>query len=391
MKNICLYFQVHQPYRLHEISFFDLGYSKPYFNDELNKGILKKVADKSYLPTIALFHKILAQNPSFQFSLSFSGVVLEQFEESQPEVLEAFKGLIATGNVEVLGETYYHSLSAFYDKKDFIYQVKKHSEKVKELFGVVPRTFRNTELSYQNNILKLLKDEFQFDTILTEGVSWSLKGENVNQVFTGNDGETKILLRNNKLSDDIAFRFSDEQSDVYPLMVNKFLDFVSQEEGELVNLFMDFETIGEHHDSTTGIFDFFEKLLLAPNINFVFPNAIAKEMDAKFTYSVQFPISWADEGKDLSAWTGNSLQKEAISKVYNIRSEVYKTNSTELIAIWEKLTTSDHFYYMSTKNSNDGVVHRYFNPYGSPYNAYIYYMNVVSDLKIRLAKKLKKQ
>lgn len=386
MDSICLYFQVHQPYRLNEVSFFDLGRNTDYFNDDLNKGILKKVCDTCYNPVCDLFQRLLDSYSDFKLSLSFTGVVIEQLEKWNPDTLKKFKKLIDTGRVEVFGETYSHSLSAFYSEKDFVHQVEKHKQLVKRVFEFEPTTFRNTELSYKNSVASLVGPSFK--TILTEGVNYSLNNNSQNQVFKSFHGDHNILLRCNNLSDDISFRFSNEQWGEYPMSAKKYLSWVKKEKGEVVCLCMDLETFGEHHSYDTGIFDFFEEFVhkaISDGLRFYNANEL-ESVDSAPSYSIDIPISWADEGKDLSAWVGNSMQKEAISKLYNLRFDVLKKGDENLMDIWEKLSSSDHFYYMSTKSHADGEVHEYFNPYQSPYNAYIYFMNVISDIKIRLGK-----
>ena len=387
MNNICLYFQVHQPYYINEVSFFDLGRNTEYFNDDLNKELLNKSSINSYLPACKLFEDLLKSNQDFKFALSFSGVALEQLKQWNPETLKSFTNLIKTGRVEVIAETYYHSLSAFYSKEDFVLQVQKHIDLLKEVFDITPTTFRNTALSYQNEISELLKLNFNFETILTEGVNWSLNGQHQNQLFTSVNDKHNIVLRNNDLSDDIAFRFSDEQWDKYPLMSSDFLSSIKDAEGDFISLFLDLNTIGEYHHKDTGIIEFWKSLITnckSEKVQFKTPSNLSREFTQKATYNIEFPISWSEEGKDLSTWAGNSLQKEAISKLYNIRNEVNKSKDENLIGIWNKLSSSDHFYYMSSKKDSNGSANQYLNPYRSPYNAYIFYMNVISDLKIRL-------
>jgi alpha-amylase len=387
MAKVCLYFQVHQPYRLKQFSFFDLGKNHEYEDDVLNRQILEKVSGNCYLRANKMLLELIKKSKGdFKVSFSFSGLVLEQFEKWQPEVLKSFQDLVKTGHVEILGETYYHTLSFFYSKEDFREQVAMHRLKIEELFGVRPMVFRNTELCYQNELVKLVAD-MGFIGALTEGVNFFLHTGHTNQVFMPpGHSKLKLLLRNTGFSDDIAFRFSDKTWYQYPLTAEKFSQWISHASGEVINLFMDYESIGEHQWEDTGIFDFMKNLpveLLKKGIGFATPSQIFESIPAKNFYDVPFPISWADKEKDLSAWQGNTIQKEAMRMAYELEKKVRKKADLKLLHTWRKLTTSDHFYYMSTKGFSDGMVHQYFSPYNTPYDAYINYMNVLSDMELR--------
>lgn len=390
-KQVCLYFQVHQPNRLKEYSFFEIGQDHFYENDQLNKEVLFKVSEKCYLPANEmLYEQIVKHAGKFKVSFSISGTVLEQFEYFHPRVLSSFRRLIDTGCVEILAETYYHSLAIVFSATEFKLQVEKHEQKVYQLFGVKPTTFRNTELIY-NDAVALQAQEMGYSMIVSEGVEGYLQGEHPNQVFGSEAAEKiKVLLRNYKLSDDVSFRFGDQNWNEYPLSAAKFADWVDQEPGNLVNLFMDYETIGEHLWADTGIFgfwvDFIAQMVSRSGV-FVTP----KELSVKKTkqdYSVPIAYtSWADTEKDLSAWQQNSLQIEALDKVYGLEKYLKQCDDKDLWHIWRKLQTSDHFYYMSTKGANDGSVHNYFSPYNTPYDAYIYFMNALTDLEVTLGKR----
>lgn len=382
MPSVCLYFQVHQPYRINEFSFFDLGKNKNYFNGKLNKKVLDKVSEKCYLPANKLLFDLI-QKQDIHFTFSLSGVFLEQLEKYRPDVLASFQQLVATGNVELLAETYYHSLSFFDSKKEFKNQVQKHNEKLKTLFNYQPIHFRNTELLFNNEVATEVYN-LGYQAILTEGVDRYLKDNNPNNLYHSKEG-LKILTRNYKLTDDIAFRYSNTKWKHYPLTAQKFAKWVADEEGEVINLFMDYETIGEHHWKDTGIFDFWTELpqaLSDQNIDIISTKK-TNQLDPKQLLDIKKTISWADTERDLSAWLGNDLQKEAFKKCYDLREKV-TSKGGEILKDWLKLSTSDHLYYMSTKHQNDGAVHNYFSPFNTPYDSYIFFMNCIADLELRL-------
>lgn len=389
-KEVCVYFQVHQPNRLKKYTFFDIGNDHFYEDDHLNKEILFKVSEKCYLPANdMLFKQIEKYDGKLKIAYSLSGTLIEQFEHCHPRVLNSFRRLANTGCVEFLAETYYHSLAFVFSEEEFIYQVKKHQEKIEEYFGVTPQVFRNTELIYNNALAKYL-DTQGYKAILTEGIETKLKGRTPNQVYKAPDtSRVKLLLRNYELSDDIAFRFSDKNWSGYPLTGEKFSEKVLAESGNCVNLFMDYESIGEHQWSDSGIFEFwpefFEKFIKKGGV-FKTPSEAIRRRVAREEYNTKHFISWADNERDLSAWRGNTMQKEALEKVYGLQKYLKKSKNDDLWHIWRKLQTSDHFYYLSTKHENDGDVHQYFSPYNSPYDAYIYFMNALADLEISLEK-----
>tara|TARA_Y100000310_G_scaffold273705_1_gene289328 strand:+ start:5639 stop:6886 length:1248 start_codon:yes stop_codon:yes gene_type:complete len=394
MPAICFYFQVHQPYRIKPYRIFDIGKDSDYFNGqtgELDNGaVLKKVAKKCYLPMNEAVYDLLQIHPEFKVSYSLSGVVLEQFEEYAPEVLESFKKLVDTGRVELLAETYYHSLAYLYSQKEFKRQVKLHQEKIEKIFGIKPKIFRNTELAYSNDIAKTIED-MGYEGILMEGADHILGWRSPNFVYKPK-GTKKIraLLKDYKLSDDIAFRFSAPWWEEFPLDVDKFERWVSAKNGngEVINLFMDYETFGEHQWEETGIFDFVralpKKLLSHPDNSFITPSEAIRYYDPVGEVDVPHYMSWADTERDLSAWRSNPIQYDAFDKVYSLEKEVLKTNDPYIISDWGKLQTSDHFYYMCTKWFADGDVHKYFNPYDTPFDAFINYSNVIQDFKRRI-------
>lgn len=392
MPSICFYFQVHQPYRVKKYRIFEIGKDRDYFNDSSksnlnNQKILAKVAEKCYLPANATFLKLLKTHPEFKISFSFSGVFLDQLENYSRRTLDSFRRLIETGKVEVLSETFYHSLSFLYSKKEFRRQVELHRRKIKKLFGVSPKVFRNTELIYNNELADYIGD-LGFKGILTEGADKVLGWKSPN--FLYKRGNTKVLLKNYKLSDDIAFRFSSKEWECFPLTAPTFASWVNKVNGNghVVNLFMDYETFGEHQWADTGIFNFLNALpseiLKHPDNGFMTPSEVVKKFDPMDELDIPNYISWADVERDLSAWLSNDMQHEAINKLYQLEDKVLKTKDAKLIEDWRKLQTSDHFYYMCTKWFQDGDVHKYFNPYQSPYDAFISYMNVLKDMRLRI-------
>lgn len=393
MKSICIYLQIHQPYRLKRFSLFDIGHGHEYFDDASesdlnNRRILRKVAEKSYIPTAKLLLVLLERHPEFRVSLSFSGIVLEQLATDAPEALDLFTRMIATGRVEVLGETYYHSLAFFYSRCEFERQVAKHRALVEKLFGVSPRVFRNTELSYRND-LGTWADEQGYAGIITEGWDPVLGWRSPNYIYRSKDSKkTRLLLKNYRFSDDIAFRFSSHDWAEWPLTTEKFGQWIGAAEGDIINLFMDYETFGEHQWESTGIFDFLEhlpnELLKNPHINFKTPSEVITAYEPKDEIDIPNILTWADTDRDLTAWVGNNLQRSAIGTLYGFENRVLASNNTRLIEDWRRLQTSDHFYYMCTKWFADGDVHAYFSPYASPYEAYTTYMNTLKDLELRI-------
>lgn len=390
MKSVCVYFQVHQPNRLKQYSFFDIGKDHFYEDDLLNEQVLHKVSDKCYLPANAMFLDLIQKHSGqFKIAYSLSGVLIEQLEQHRPDVLESFKALANTGCVEFLSETYYHSLSYLYSKEEFERQIEIHKERIQRHFGQTPKVFRNTELIYNNDLAEYIEG-MGFNGILSEGVNWFLNGRTPNVLYRApKSNKIKVLLKNHKLSDDVAFRFSNTAWVDYPLTPLKFTNWIMEEEGDVVNLFMDYETIGEHHWVETGIFDFWSSLpdvLLKSGLALKTPSEVINSYKVKDQYDVHESISWADSERDLSAWLGNTMQSEAVRKIYQLEKAVLQSKNIGLVHVWRKLQTSDHFYYMCTKYFGDGAVHDYFSPYASPYDGYIYFMNAVSDLEIMLRK-----
>ena len=393
MKTVCFYFQVHQPWRLKTYRFFNIGKDHNHLDDLTNRAIMQKIARECYLPMNALFLRLIKESKgAFRCSFSLTGTVVEQFKAYAPEVLDSFRALVDTGCVELLGETYSHSLASLSSKDDFKAQVKSHLAMLKAEFGVKPKAFRNTELIYSDEIGAMV-GEMGFKTMLAEGAKHVLGWKSPDYVYAGaGDQSLRLLLRNYKLSDDIAFRFSNQSWSEFPLTADKFAEWLSKENGEVVNLFMDYETFGEHQKATTGIFDFMKYLpkavLKRGDLEFATVSECAAKHQPVAVLHCPHVMSWADEERDVTAWLGNDLQNEAFGKLYAMKDKVKALHNKDFDYVWNFMQTSDHFYYMATKWLSDGDVHSYFNPYGSSYEAFINYMNVLSDFEIEVDKAL---
>ncbi len=391
MVSVCFYFQVHQPFRLRRYGVLDIGRRSDYFDEQKNRQILEKVARKCYLPMNRLLLELIQRHRGrFKVAFSVSGTALDQFERWSPDVLWSFQALARTGCVEFLGETAAHSLSFVFDREEFDHQVDAHLERIEGLFGQRPRVFRNTELVFNNELARHLQER-GFAAVLAEGADRILHWRSPNFLYTaaGAPG-IKVLLKNYRLSDDIAFRFSDRGWREHPLTTSKFARWVDavNGNGRVVNLFMDYETFGEHQWADTGIFGFMERLpgevLAHPDNDFRTPGEVAEAFEPVGSIDVHEFISWADVERDLSAWLGNAMQRAAADALFGLRRRVCESGDDEVIRTWRRLTTSDHLYYMCTKWFADGDVHKYFNPYDSPYEAFITFMNALNDLALRL-------
>jgi len=390
MASVVFYFQVHQPFRLRRYTIFDSGAN--YFDEHHNEEVCRKVASKCYLPTNRLILELIERHQGrFRVSYSLTGTVLEQFQHWAPEVLQSFKDLAKTGCVEFIAETYYHSLAFLYNRDEFITQTKMHSERMKDLFDTDVKVFRNTELTYNNDVAQVVED-MGFDAILTEGADHVMGYRSPNFIYNPpNCAKLKMLLKNYRLSDDIAFRFSNRQWKEWPLKSETFASWVDQINGNgyVCNLFMDFETFGEHQWADTGIFEFLgslpDKVMEGGKNDFLTVSEAIERYHSVGEIDVPHMISWADTERDLSAWLGNSMQANALHDVYALADDVLSSGDQQVIDDWRKLQTSDHFYYMCTKWFSDGDVHKYFNPYESPYDAYINYMNILDSIRSRAA------
>ncbi len=398
MRTICFYFQVHQPQRLRRYRFFDIGNDHYYYDDYANRSIMKRIAEKCYLPANEMMLSLIKKHGNkFKISFSITGTALNQFEQYSPEVLDSFVKLAETGNVEFLTETFSHSLASLKSKDEFFQQVELHSKHIEELFKQKPKVFRNTELIYSDGIGEMVA-EMGYRAMLTEGAKHILGWKSPNYLYyNAYNPKLKILLKNYKLSDDIAFRFSDKNWGGWPLTTSKYVSWLKElpADEEIINLFMDYETFGEHQWEETGIFDFMSELpgaiLKEPGFSFSTPSEVAKNNQPVASLNVPYPISWADEERDLTAWLGNELQNDAFNKLYALQPLLGKIQYADLLKDWQNLQNSDHFYYMCTKFFSDGAVHSYFNPYNSPYDAFINYMNVLSDFSNRLNKEIREQ
>jgi len=393
-RGIVLYMHVHQPWRVRDYSIFDTANNHNYFDSSQqslsNKFIMQKVAEKSYRPMNTLLEKLLHTHPDFRVSLSITGTFIEQAEKWAPDVIESFQRLVATGRVEIVAETYYHSLAFFYSKNEFQRQVDIHKQKIKQLFGVVPKVFRNTELAY-NDELARWADNAGYKGILAEGWDPILGWRSPNYMYQPSGTKNiRLLLKNYKLSDDLAFRFSNRAWQQWPLTADTYNEWTDQalQDGSIVNLFMDYETFGEHQWADTGIFNFFEefvaKWLSRDNATFYTASEAIDIFEPVDEVSMPHTVTWADTERDLTAWLGNSMQHEAMRYLYEMEEAVIHSGNLQLISDWRKLQTSDHAYYMCTKWFTDGDVHAYFSPYESPYNAFLYYMNALRDMRYRL-------
>ncbi len=399
-KAICLYLHVHQPFRIKHYTVFDTGVDHNYFNDNTenadtnNKFIIDRVSEKSYLPTNAKLQEMLDEHPDFSVSMSITGTLLEQLEMWRPDVIESFQRLTTTGRVEIVAETYHHSLAFFYSRKEFEMQVQMHREKVQQLFGLTPKVFRNTELSY-NNELAYWADKAGYKGIITEGWDPILDWRSPNFVYRPKYTDSiRLLMKNYKLSDDIAFRFSNRGWSEWPLTTEKYVNWINSipHDQPIINLFMDYETFGEHQWEDTGIFDFLgalpgEFMKHGDDRTFMTLSEAIDAFEPADTIDIPHTITWADTERDLTAWLGNDMQADAIHSLYKLQDPIIASGDWQLIADWRNLQTSDHFYYMCTKWFSDGDVHAYFSPYKSPYEAFIAFTNAVRDIKYRLYQK----
>ncbi len=394
---IVLYLHAHQPFRIGHFSTFDIGENKNYFDEPNdmranNRAVLDKVIQKSYIPTNRKLLELIQQHPEFKISLSITGTLIEQLEKWSPLTLESFKELVATDKVEIVGETYHHSLAFFYSLAEFNNQVQMHRDKIWEVFGKKPTVFRNTELSY-NNDLAVWADRAGYKAVLAEGWDPILQWRSPNYVYRPVGTQTlKLLLKNYKLSDDIAFRFGDQNWESWPLTADKYAHWLNAiDNGTNINLFMDYETFGEHQWKESGIFDFLSHFpgewLKNENNTFMTASEAVDSYDAVDTIDTPYTTTWADTERDLSAWLGNPMQQQAIEALYGLSEKILSSNDWALIEDWRKLQTSDHFYYMCTKWFNDGDIHAYFSPYDSPYIAFMNFMNTWHDLRYRLTEK----
>ena len=389
MKAICFYFQIHQPFRLKRYRFFDIGNDHYYYDDFANDDILTRIAQRSYIPAAETLLHLLEQYPGFRCAFSISGVALEQLEQYVPEFIDIMKKLIATGRVEILGETYAHSLSSLIDPDEFANQVRVHDEKIQSLFGVKPKVLRNTELIYCDEMAPQIA-ALGYKGVITEGAKHILGWKSPDYVYCAASApKLKILLRNAKLSDDISRRFSNTEWEEYPLTADRYMDWIASTpaEEQIINLFMNLETFGEFHPRESGIFQFLEAIpyfARERGVEFLTPTEAVSKLKPVGELSVMHPISWADAARDTSAWLGNKLQNEAFQKLYSVAERVRLCEDRRLKQDWYYLQGADHLYYMSTKHFADGAAHSTFSPYETPFQAFTNYMNVLADFIVRV-------
>jgi len=386
MPAICLYFQLHQPYRLRRYSIFDTG--SDYFDHATNTDILDGISDRCYGPATDVLLRLVEQHGErFCVTFSLTGCILEQLEQHRPDIIKRFQKLAASGCCEFLSETWHHSLASLYAADEFRAQVDLHDDKIEQLFGQRPRVFRNTELIYSNDQAAEVASWDRYVGMLAEGADHVLEGRSPGEMYRAASApDLKVMAKNYELSDDIAFRYSNPDWAEYPLTPEKFVHWIGDIRAPLCNLFMDYETFGEHQWQTTGILEFLERfptLALEKGCTFTTPTRAMESMEAKYVYDSADLVSWADTERDVSAWLGNAMQSNALHVLYELEMLIKTRGDPQLLDDWRKLTTSDHFYYMCTKYFEDGDVHSYFNPYESPYDSYINFMNVVDHLHSR--------
>lgn len=390
MPSICFYFEVHQPFRLNHFSVFNIGNTRDvhstYFNKQLNQKIFEKVANKCYLPTNNLLLDLIRQyDGKFRISYSLTGTFIEYCENFLPELIDSFKELFKTGAVDLIEETYFHSLSGLYDELDeFEDQVKMHRQMIRRIFNYKPKVFRNTEAIYDNRIARKITD-LGYKGIITEGTERILGWRSPNFVYKPVNANIKVLLRNYKLSDDVGFRFSARNWPGFPLTADKYANWMSNSFGDVINLFMDYETFGEHQWVETGIFEFLRHLpgevFKHDNLDFATVSEAVERYNPVGDIDAPWAISWADEDRNVSTWLGNNMQIACFNELKDIGRKLKRRGDRDLLYIWRLLQTSDHLYYISTKGFEDGNVHAYFSPYDIPYDGFINYMNILQDLK----------
>lgn len=391
MKTICFNFEIHQPFRLKRYRFFDIGRDHYYFDDFLNDDIVTRIAHNSYIPAAETLLRMIEQSEGrFRCSIAVSGVALEQFEHYVPEFIDLLKRLADTGAVEFVAQPFAYSLACLADPEEFAVQIADTCAILKSRFGVKPKVVRNTELIYDDDLAPQLV-HLGFNGVLTEGAKHILGWKSPDYIYTAASApKLKLLLRNSKLSDDIAFRFSDSSWPEFPLTADKYIDWIAStpSDEQIVNIFLNMETFGDLHPATTGIFQFLEALprfAAERGVEFLTPSDAIAKIKPVGELSVMHPISSADEARDTSAWLGNRLQNEAFEKLYSVSERVRQCNNRQLKKDWEYLQTCDHFYYMSTKQRGG------FSPYETPFQAFTNYMNVLADFLMRVEEEFPSQ
>lgn len=390
MKNICLYLKIHQPFRLKRYRFFDIGNDHYYYDDFANEDIVSRIARQSYIPLINTLGQIIRDNGNgFKCALSISGTAIEQLQLYMPEVIELLKNLCATGCIEILSGTYSHSLSSLQDPEEFFREVNAHDRLIRQIFGLTPTVFANTELIYDDD-LALLIGSMGFKACLTDGAKHILGWKSPNYIYaSASNPSLSLLLTNDKLAEDISARFARTDWDEYPLTADKYISWINAlpKEQQIINLYFSMDTFGSFLPASTGIFEFLKALPRFANdkgITFASPSDALAKLKPVSAIGVPYPLSSIDEARDVSAWKGNSLQREALDKLYSVAERVNLASDRRLLQDWKYLQNSDHFFYMSTKKLEDGASHAAFSPYDSPFAAFTNYMNVLADFLVRV-------
>ena len=390
MKSVCFYFTIHQPYRLKRYRFFDIGNDHYYYDDFADDDIITRLANTSYIPMAdTLLDMIKKTNGGFKCSICISGTAIEQLQMYVPEFIDKLRQLADTGCVEFLSGTYAHSLASLEDPEEFLREVKMHDDLIQSLFGKRPTVFANTELIYDDDIALLIKS-MGFNTAVTDGAKHILGWKSPNYVYSAATApDLKLLLTNDKLAEDISRNFNNPEWDEYPLTADKYIRWIASlpEEEQVINLYLSMDTFGSFLPGYTGIFDFMKALPAfgkESGVEFTTPSDVVAKLKPVGELSIPYPISDIDEARDVSAWKGNELQREALNKLYGVAERVNMCSDRRLKQDWEYLQSSDHFYYMSTKNMADGADHAAFSPYDSPFAAFTNYMNVLADFLVRV-------
>jgi len=389
---IVFYLHMHQPWRLARFRYLDLGSGRSYFDVDRNLAIFRGIAERCYRPALDRLLRALETHPEFAFSLSITGTFVEQARAAAPDVLDRIRSVVRTGRVSLLAETYFHSLAFLLPPPELAEEVTMHRELLRREFGVEANVLRMTELAYSDDLARFAESQ-KFGGMLAEGWEGMLRGNPPTYRYCAAPAPTLILLlRHYPLSDDVGFRFSSKEWSEYPLTTEKYAQWLAATPGDVLGLFMDFETFGEHHHASTGILNFLSAL----------PEAVRRvghldwatvdqaiEGPPRDTLSVPYTMSWADQNRDLGAWLGNDLQRSAFEAVKKVGIVVRQSRDPEILNDWRKLLTSDHFYYMYVSGHGaDQGVHQYFSSYDSPYDAYANYMNALSDLRRRALERL---
>ncbi|MBQ6070586.1 MAG: glycoside hydrolase family 57 protein [Bacteroidales bacterium] len=395
MNRICFHFQISQPYRLRTYRFFDINQNHDYFDDYQNHYLTKRLAERCYLPANKMMLELIKKYPdTFKLSFSISGSSIELFKNYCPEVIESFKELIATGCVEITGSTFTHSIASLYGKDAFMEQIHLQENLLQETFGVKPVSFCNTEIIYSDEIGEWLGDA-GYRVILTEGARHILGWKSPTYLYCNPyQTDVRLLLRTYKLCDDITLRFNDYSWDQYPLTADKYMWFLNNSnfgsEAPFINLYWDYETIGEHYTADTGIFDFFrdlvDRLVANENYSFITPKEVLDMDVTTATMHAPWPISCSGEEKDTHEWIGNELQQEAFNQLFKLQKLYDQSTNPQAKLSWLQLQAADHFNFMSSKWFGHRFVKRNFEVYSSPYQAFINYMNVLNDVKLQLEK-----